>query len=607
MKQTRKIEVLSPAKNLETGKAAILHGADAVYIGADRFGARAYAGNTVDDIAQLIEFARPFHVKVYVAFNTILTDDQLMEAELLIHQLYKIGVDALIIQDMGILRMNLPPIQIHASTQTDNRSIDKINFLKETGFSRIVLARELSLNEIRTISNAVDVELEAFVNGALCVSYSGQCYISQAQCGRSANRGECAQFCRLPYHLYDANNTEIAQNSYLLSMKDLDLSEHVEELMDAGVCSLKIEGRMKNIEYVKNITSLYRLKVDEIVSRRKEFSRASSGKTSLFFQPDPDKTFRRNSTSYFFNGRQQKIFQPDSPKSLGEPIGKVLALNPKSILIDTDKELKNGDGFCFKKSGTDLIGFRINTAKGQEVFPDTMPSITVGDFLYRNFDFAFNKTLSGKTSERRISVQIEFTEKEQVIELKVVDEDLITSIIQFDFQKIKSKSPERVAENIRQQLNKTGASIYTALKITISLKDSWFFPASQLNEWRRQALESHTKLRVDSYRRETREVENKDIKFTVPKLSYLGNVSNRLAEKFYKDHGVTEIQEGFEVKAQKGVPVMFTRHCIKNEFGWCPKNGQKSPYKEPFYLVNQGVKYSLEFDCKNCQMLIYNQ
>lgn len=603
----RKIEILSPAKNLETGISAILHGADAVYIGADKFGARAYAGNSVEDIKKLVEFARPYFVKVYVAFNTVLTDEQMPDAEKLIHQLYEIGVDALIIQDMGILRLNLPPIQIHASTQTDNRTADKVNFLRQSGFSRVVLARELSLNEISKISESVEVELEAFVNGALCVSYSGQCYISQSQCGRSANRGECAQFCRLPYQLYDADNRLIVKNSYLLSMKDLDLSEHIEELIDAGVCSLKIEGRMKNTEYVKNTTSLYRLKVDEIIGRRNDLQRSSSGNTRILFHPDPDKTFRRNSTTYFLNGRQQKIFQPDSPKSLGEPIGKVISIKNKSIIIDTDKELKNGDGFCFKQTGKDLVGFRANTAQANEIFPDTMPEIAVGDLIYRNYDMAFQKILSGKTSERKIPINISFKDTETGILIQITDKDNISSQTNFDCEKTLSKSPERVYDNFRQQLSKTGASIYQTEEIEIKLKDYWFFTNSQINDWRRQAIEFHTLKRIESYKREFRDIENKNYKFNTEKLSYLGNVTNEFSKQFYREHGVKEIQPGFEIKAQKGVPVMFTRHCIKYEFGWCPKNKQKSPYNEPFYLENQGNRYTLEFDCKNCQMLIYNQ
>lgn len=598
------IELLSPAKNLENGKAAILHGADAVYIGAELFGARAAAGNSLDDIKALVDFARPYFAKVYVAMNTVLTDQQLEEAGKQIWKLYEIGVDAIIIQDMGILRMDLPPIQIHASTQTDNRDVQKSRFLKEAGFSRVVLARESSLNQIREIHDAVDVELEVFVHGALCVSYSGQCYISQSQCGRSANRGECAQFCRLPYQMYDSEGQLIAKNKHLLSLKDLDLSDHLEELMDAGVLSLKIEGRMKNLEYAKNVTGYYSQKLDEILKNRTDFRRASSGKTTLFFEPQPDKTFRRSSTDYFLLGRHDSNFDPDTPKSLGEPLGKIKSINRFSFSLDSDIIINNGDGICFKNKNNELTGFQVNTVTNGEIFPSQMPELTVGTFLYRNQDRVFSKTLQGDTSKRLIDIQLCMKETENGFMLELTDENEIVSSVNFETSKELAQNKEKATENIIRQLIKSGNTIYSVSDVSLELQNSYFFPASVLNEWRRTALENHTNLRVQSYKRELRGTENRKFEFGEKKLSYLGNVTNRLAREFYLDHGVEEIMPGFEIQASKGVPVMFTKHCIKFEMGWCPKKGNKHAYKEPFYLENNGVRYGLEFDCKNCMMKV---
>lgn len=340
------IELLSPAKNLECGLAAINHGADAVYIGAAQFGARAAAGNSIEDIATLVQYAHQFRVKVLVALNTVLTDDQLPDAEKLIWEIYNTGADALIIQDMGILKLNLPPIALHASTQTDNRTVEKVRFLQDVGFSRVVMARELSLKQISEISSQTNVELEAFVHGALCVSYSGQCYMSQANCGRSANRGQCAQYCRLPYHLVDADDNVLVKNKHLLSLKDLDQSDSLEEMMEAGVTSFKIEGRLKDVDYVKNITSFYRKKLDVILENNPRFQRASAGKTTILFEPNPEKSFRRGNTDYFLRDRKANIVQQDTPKSLGEPIGKVTYIGRNFFEVQNGTLLNNGDGLC---------------------------------------------------------------------------------------------------------------------------------------------------------------------------------------------------------------------------------------------------------------------
>jgi 23S rRNA 5-hydroxycytidine C2501 synthase len=597
-------ELLSPAKNLECGLAAINHGADAVYIGASQFGARAAAGNSIEDIETLANYAHRYRAKVFVALNTILTDNQLADAEKLIHSVYNIGADALIVQDMGILKMNLPPIPLHASTQTDNRTIEKVNFLQNAGFSRVVLARELSLNQIAEIKSQTKVELEAFVHGALCVSYSGQCYMSQAMCGRSANRGQCAQYCRLPYQLLDSEGNILVKNKHLLSLKDLDLSEHLEEMMRAGIMSFKIEGRLKDADYVKNITAYYRKKLDIILDGNTNFKKASAGKTTFFFEPNPEKSFRRSSTDYFINGRHAGIFQPETPKSLGEPIGKVNYIGRSFFEMHNGQMLNNGDGLCFINKQGDLTGFRVNRVEKSQIFPADMPRMEVGAFLYRNQDQAFDKLITGKTAERKIPIDIIFKEKEKGFELEITDDDGIRIKYEVEAEKQPAQKPEAVIENIKNQISKLGNTIYEARDIDIQIQSPWFFPASQLSEWRRVAIEQFDTKRNESYKRELPAIA-KNANFPIQKLTYLGNVTNKLAETFYKEHGVTYIQSGFEIKAEEGVALMFTKHCIKYEMGWCPREGKSSELKEPLFLKNNDQRYELRFDCKKCEMHIF--
>ncbi|MCL1867613.1 MAG: U32 family peptidase, partial [Paludibacter sp.] len=384
----QKIELLSPAKNLECALAAINCGADAVYIGAVAFGARAAAGNSIADIEKLTNYAHKFCAKVYLTLNTILTDNELRDAEKLSWQVYDAGVDALIIQDMGLLMCDLPPLPLHASTQTDNRTLEKVQFLQQNGFSRVVLARELSLRQIADIKKNTNIELEVFVGGALCVSYSGQCYISAAACGRSANCGQCAQYCRLSYDLVDGKGNKILKNKYLLSLKDLDLSQNLPDLIKSGVSSLKIEGRLKSVDYVKNTTAFYRKKLDEIFEKDSNFCAASSGKTRLFFSPDLEKTFRRSATTYFINGRQNSMIQANTPKSTGEYLGKITFVSNNYFQIKTEKKLNNGDGLCFFTQNDELQGFRINKTENNKIFPQQMPDLSVGTQIFRNQDIA---------------------------------------------------------------------------------------------------------------------------------------------------------------------------------------------------------------------------
>jgi len=599
----KKIELLSPAKNLECGLAAINHGADAVYIGASQFGARSAAGNTVEDIGKLVLYAHQYRSKVLVALNTLLTDEQLTEAEKLIWDVYNAGADALIIQDMGILKLNLPPIALHASTQTDNRTLEKVKFLQDVGFSRVVLARELSLKQITEISSQTDIELEAFVHGALCVSYSGQCYMSQANCGRSANRGQCAQYCRLPYHLLDADDNLLLKNKHLLSLKDLDLSDSLEEMMTAGVTSFKIEGRLKDADYVKNITAYYRWKLDVVLEGNSQFQKASTGKTTFFFEPNPEKSFRRGATDYFLHGRKSDIAHLDTPKSMGEAIGKVKEIGEYYFTMSSAEKLNNGDGLCFINPHGDLTGFRVNKVDGRRVYPADMPKINEGIWLYRNQDQAFEKILKGKTSERKMGLEIVFREIATGFYIQLTDEEGISILFQAICDKQPAQKPEAVNDNIRNQLSKLGNTIYEAVDISIQLDSPWFFPASQLSEWRRLAVEELDKARSNAYIR-TLKREGISVDYPMKHLSYLGNVINNQAEAFYREHGVEDIQPGFEVKAEEGVPLMFCKHCIKFTMGWCPKEGYKATFKEPLYLKNNNQLYELTFDCKLCEMRI---
>jgi 23S rRNA 5-hydroxycytidine C2501 synthase len=601
----RKLELLAPARDLVCGKAAIDHGADAVYIGASRFGARAAAGNSVADIETLAQYAHRYHSKVFVALNTVLTDDQLGEAEKLIQQIYEAGADALIIQDMGILEMSLPPIALHASTQTDNRSLQKVNFLQHAGFSRVVLARELELEQVRHIAANTEVELEAFVHGALCVSYSGQCYISQAAVNRSANRGECAQFCRLPYNLTDSEGKTLISNKHLLSLKDLDLSDSLQELAEAGITSFKIEGRLKGEDYVKNITAFYRKKLDNLmdsgVSGR--YRRASSGRTTFFFEPDPAKTFRRSSTDYFLHGRHQDIVQTSTPKSIGEPVGSVLFAGNLSLRLNTGKQLHNGDGLSFFNQQGELEGFRVNRVEKDTVFPASMPKIEAGTTLFRNQDQQFEQILQGRTAERKVAVSMRFEETMQGFSLKVRDEDDLEVQVVFEAEKQLARQPEKVEQAIRAQLSKTGNTIFEVSDISIQMSQPWFFAASALNELRRTVLEMLENKRIQDYQRE-KPATKQTAFFPEEHLTYLGNVTNKLSAAFYRKHGVKTIDPGFEVKAAEGVPLMFTKHCIKYEMGFCPRTGSREKLAEPLYLRHKHHQFKLSFDCVKCEMQV---
>ena len=604
--KSRPIELLSPAKDLNCGIEAINHGADAVYIGAPKFGARAAAGNSLEDIRELCEYAHLYEARIYVTLNTILKEDELEEAERMIWDLWRVGTDALIIQDMGITRLNLPPIPLHASTQTDNRTPEKVRFLEAVGFTQVVLARELSLNEIRRISEATTVPLEVFVHGALCVSYSGQCYLSAALSGRSANRGECAQYCRLPYTMVDATGTEIVTHKHLLSLKDMNRSDQLEALLDAGVSSLKIEGRLKDAGYVKNITAYYRKKLDAVLSRRPEYRRASAGRSTYTFEPVAEKSFNRGFTPFLLEGRTVDITAFNTPKSLGEPVGMVKEIKGNSFTVAGLKQLSNGDGLVFFNRKGELEGFRVNRVEANRVFPLDMPQLAPKTPLYRNFDQAFDKLLAKPSAERKLSVEIEFLDNPFGFTLCMEDETGARIMLTEPFAKELARREQQ--DNIRTQLSKLGNTPFEASKVVVGLSENWFVPSSLLADMRRRGVEKLLEARRARYPRETvkRVQPSVSIPFPERQLTYLGNVANGKARSFYQDHGVEQIDPAFELSPRKDVPLMFTKHCLRYSMGWCPTyQKQKSPYKEPYFLRYKETLLRLRFDCKNCQMLIY--
>lgn len=607
MKQ-RPIELLAPAKNLECGIEAINHGADAVYIGAPRFGARAAAGNSLADIEALVQYAHLYNVRIYVTVNTILRDDELKETEALIWDLYRVGVDALIVQDMGLTQLNLPPIPLHASTQMDNRTVEKVRFLADAGFRQVVLARELSVNEISRIHAACpDTLLEVFIHGALCVSYSGQCYVSEACFGRSANRGECAQFCRLQFDMTDADGKVIEKGKHLLSLKDMNQSENLEELLDAGASSLKIEGRLKDVSYVKNVTAYYRQKLDALFKRRKEYVRASSGSVKLAFRPQLDKSFSRGFTDYFAHGRNPGIFSFNTPKSLGEEVGTVKEIRGNYLTVAGVKAFSNGDGLCYLDAQGRLQGFRVNRVENNKLFPQEMPRIKPKTVLYRNFDQEFDRIMQKKSAERKLTVDVSLAENNFGFTLTMCDEDGNSVSMALSKDKELARTPQH--DNLINQLGKLGSTPFVPRNIEVDLSENWFIPSSELAELRRATVEKLLALRRINYHRELWRMPETEHPYPQKELTCLGNVMNKEAAAFYQKHGVEKIAPAFEVEHPEGAALMFCKHCLRYSMGWCPVHHKvKSPYREPYYLVSgDGKKFRLQFDCKNCQMKVYSE
>ncbi len=608
----KKIEILSPAKNLVQGMAAINAGADAVYIGAPQFGARSNATNSVEDIAELVKYAHLFKAQVFVVINTILYDNELADCKKLIYQLYAIGVDALIVQDMALMEMDLPPIVIHASTQANNRDPKHVKFLKDAGMKRVVLARELNLDQIKDISKATDVELEFFVSGALCVSFSGNCYMSVANGERSANRGSCAQNCRLPYNLIDGTGKTLIANSHLLSIKDLDLSEQLPNLIEAGISSFKIEGRLKDIVYVKNNTSYLRKKLDAFLENNETYQKASSGKTHYNFEAEMDRSFNRGYTDYFVNKRGEKIGSWDSPKSQGQLIGRLLETKENGYVIENYDKLNNGDGLCFINENAEQDGVQINIIINNIVVPNTFKTINPGTLIYRNSDAAFNKLVEREDSAvRKISVELKFTETNDGFQLAAIDEDGHESMSSFQSEKEIAKNEESTVPNIKKNLSKTGNTPFIVDEIEIKFTKNWFLPISKTNEIRRVVLEQLIDIRINEYKRKEFQITKTDHPYPVSKLDFTYNVSNQLSRAFYKRHGVTEIEKAFELQWDPGKSrVMTTKYCVKYELGKCARfqkatMGEK--VVEPLILKHGENEYKLKFNCKPCEMEIWEK
>ncbi|MDR1524120.1 MAG: U32 family peptidase [Tannerella sp.] len=603
----RPIELLAPAKDLVCGREAVRHGADAVYIGAPKFSARAAAGNTVDDIGRLCDFAHLFNVRVYVALNTILKDEELAEAETLIHRLYRAGADALIVQDTGVTRLDLPPVPLHVSTQADNCTPEKVAFWHNAGFVRAILARELSLEEIRTVAERTPMELEAFVHGALCVSYSGRCYLSAALSGRSANRGECAQYCRLPYTLTDAGGQILLADKHLLSLRDLNRADELEAMMTAGISSFKIEGRLKDVSYVKNITAFYRQKLDAVFARNRAFCRASAGTSVFSFVPQPEKSFSRGFTPYFLHGRIPEIASFDTPKSIGEPVGTVKERQGKSFTLkNRSKPVHNGDGLVFINARGELEGFRANRVEGDRIFLLKMPPLRPGTLLCRNYDRAFEEQLAKPSAERKLSVELEFSDTAFGFALAATDETGARAVVVRPFEKAPAQTPPE--ENIRTQLSKWGPTPFLPEKIRVCLSRPWFVPSSLLGGMRREAVEKLVQVHRMRYRRAwvKRNVYDTPAPYPAKRLDYTANIANAQAAAFYAAHGVETAEPAFEQAPRKDVPLMYTKHCLRYSLGWCPvHHGRQSPYREPFYLTRKQTHLRLQFDCRECRMLVF--
>ena len=619
------LELLSPARTADIGIEAVIHGADAVYIGGPSFGARSTADNSVSNIARLVAYAHRFHSRVFVTLNTILRDDELERARKLAWQLYDAGVDALIIQDMGLLEIDLPPIQLHASTQTDIRTPEKARFLQDAGLSQIVLARELTLPQIADIRDALDPHrctVEFFIHGALCVAYSGQCYISHAHTGRSANRGECSQACRLPYEVRDAQGRIVAHDKHVLSMKDNNQSDNLRALIDAGCRSFKIEGRYKDMAYVKNITAHYRLLFDEILNERPELARTSHGQSHFGFTPDPNQNFNREFTDYFVQGRKEDIGAFDSPKNPGQPIGWVSRTLSDHLELQTDDaqtELHNGDGLCYWDLQKELVGLQINRVEslGHSVWKlwpkDPMSSLKdlrQGVQVNRNRDTQWVRTLERKSAQRRIGVWMKLSETSQGLCLQLTDETGLSASADLVLAWQAPQQAEVANDKLQAQLSKLGDTDFEPLQVHIDLPRAWFVPPSLLNALRRDAVQALVQARRDGLQRLPRgQAVEPPVAYPETSLSYLANVFNHKARDFYARHGVQVIDAAYESHEEEGeVSLMITKHCVRFSLSLCPKQAkgvtgvQGTVKAEPMQLINGKEKLTLRFDCKPCEM-----
>ena len=604
------LELLAPARNLEYGCEVINHGADAVYIGAPAFGARAAATNTIEDIDQLVRYAHLYGSKVFATVNTLLFDDEVEPAVQMIYCLYNSGVDALIIQDMGLLECNLPPIELHASTQCHNATVERVKFMEQVGFKRAILARETSIEQIKAIRQSTSIDLETFVHGALCVCYSGQCYMSQYLNGRSGNRGCCSQPCRSSYDLYTADGRLLIKDRHLLSLRDLNASQQLASMIDAGVTSFKIEGRLKDISYVKNITAYYRQLLDSMMDGHKP---ASSGRCMFFFTPNPDRTFNRGYTDYFLCQRQP-MASFDTQKALGKQLGSVVAVHHNRFTISSQETIVPGDGLCFLDGNNVLQGFLVNHVDGNAITPNTMPDINSGTILWRSHDHAFEKLLQGNTASRKIDVDIIFDTTPNGFVIRLIDEDGVIAEHCIESNHQVANDSSRTTEQIRKQLNKLGDTPFKATVVTDNTQGRYFLPISVLNQLRRDAVNQLINHRISYFRPKDTFMQSVGVACVPERLDYRYNVINNLAVQFYKRHGAKEIERGVEQTGDyRGKALMTTKYCLRYELGCCLKGKSKNKPQitinntDSLVLGNNGRYFNLEFDCNACQMRIYSK
>ena len=595
------IELLAPAKNVEVGMAAINSGADAVYIGAPQFGARAAAGNSIEDIARLASYAHKFNCRVLATLNTLLTNEELPAANILAWQLYEAGADALIIQDMGLLETDLPPIRLHASTQCNNRTAEHVRWLKDVGFSRAVLARELSIEQIREIRSATSIELEVFIHGALCVSYSGQCYMSECLRKRSANRGECAQMCRLPYDVLDADGKELIHGKHVLSLFDLDRSAYLKELIDAGVTTFKIEGRLKDENYVKNIVSYYH----NILQSLDNVSRTSFGQTDIWTLANPEKTFHRSATDYFLHQRSRPMANLDTPKSTGEKVGTVIGIGQNSVTISSPATLNAGDGICIGSEGFQVYASDVKDDKTVVLWDKAHSDIDrrklhIGQVVFRNFDKSFNEQLTHLRQQRKLPISIELNEDDNGFCLIMETANGIKAQESFTYPKQPATNIEKARQTIITQLGKLGDTIFVLSEPVKVDTDNWFIPISVLNEWRRKVASKLDELCSKHYLRQPQQAINHACYYSEQPLDYQANIHNDKAAEFYLQCGAVIGKDTTTV-----TELMRCRYCLKYEMGWC-KNKQRATDtpKEPLYLRLGKDIMPLQFDCKRCEMVI---
>ena len=602
------LELLAPAKNLEYGREAVNHGADALYIGAPAFGARSAATNTLDDIEQLVRYAHLYGSKVFATVNTLLFDDEIDSAVQMIHRLYNIGVDALIIQDLGLLECDLPAIELHASTQCHNATIDRIKFMERVGFKRVILARETSIEQMRAIRHATSVDLEAFVHGALCVSYSGQCYMSQYLNKRSGNRGCCSQPCRSSYDLYDGNRRLLLRGQHLLSLKDFDASQNIGPMIDAGITSFKIEGRLKDLSYVKNVTAYYRQLLDNMMSGREK---TSSGTSVFYFTPDISRTFNRGYTDYFLRQRQP-MDSFATQKALGKQVGTVGSVLDNTFTIRSNETIVPGDGLCFIDRNGVMQGFLVNHVNGNVITPNVMPDITPGTTLWRNHDHAFEKQLQGSSASRKIDVEITFDTTPNGFIIKIKDEDgvKVEHTIAANHESANDKS--RATEQIKKQLGKLGDTPFRVVAVTDITQGRYFLPMSVLNLVRREAVDILISHRISHFRPQDTYLKESTEAIVPETLDYSYNVINNHAEQFYKEHGAREIERGVEqTEDYRNKALMTTKYCLRYELGCCLKGKNKNESQvaidntDTLILGNNGRYFRLEFDCSACLMRIY--